>query len=149
VRFEELVAVRLEGDGTLTAILTGGVYTRAEVGRDGITRESAPAAFDADGFLKPAALVRQRGLVPDGVVRDQIERVASAAQVVEIWLYEDRGYASIDGALEELFGLLEGYQFESGFPAEWINTIDREQDEGALAGASLARMDFLINVVKE
>lgn len=145
---ENDIATVMEADATLMATLTGGVYTSAEVGRDGITRDTAAAAFDTSGYLKPCALVRQRGLVPDGVLVEQETPAASATQVVEIYVYEDSGYSSIDTALNRLFVLLLGRQLSSGsFPLEWLNTIDRERDEGALKGASMARQDWLVVTV--
>lgn len=138
-------ATRMAADATLMAVLTGGVYQSGTVGRLGITRETAPAAFDAGGFLLPCALVRQRGRVPDGAVRDGAAQATSVAQVVEVWLYEDAGYSAIDAAAGRIYALLEGVTVGSDtFPAELVNRLDRERDEGALAGASLGRMDFVI-----
>lgn len=145
---EDEFATRMLADVTLMAILTGGVFKSGTVGRLGITRDSAAGAFDAGGYLRPCALVRDRALVPDGVVRDAIVRAVSTAQVVEVWLYEDTGFTAIDAALARLLTLFEGYQFTTGFPAEWVNTINRVRDEGALLGASMARMDFLIRSVE-
>lgn len=141
---ESTVATYLEADATLMATLTGGVYTSAEVGREGITRGTASEAFGTDGYLKPCALVKQRGPVPDGMLVEQGDPAASFTQVVEIYLYEDSGYSSIDTALGRLFALLYGHQFSGTFPLEWIGTLDRERDEGALKGSSMARQDWLV-----
>jgi hypothetical protein len=59
-------------------------------------------------------------------------------------MYQDSGYDQIDLALARLYDLFEGYQFANSFPAELVNIIDRQRDTGALAGASLARMDFAV-----
>lgn len=140
---------RMEADATLMAILTGGVYVAGALGLGGINRTDTPAAFDSTtGYLKPCALVRQRALVADLQVNDQIAQVASATQVVEIYLYEDSGYSNIDAALSRLFTLFFGHQFTGTFPLEWIGTLDRERDQGALDGSSMARMEFLVaNVI--
>lgn len=140
---------RMEADAPLMAILTGGVYVAGELGREGITRTSAPSAFDSNGYLKPCALVRQRSQVSDSQVIDQIEQIASETRIIEIYLYEDSGYTNIDSALSRLFTLFFGYQFSNGgFPLEWIGTLDRERDQGALDGASLARQEWLLaNVI--
>lgn len=132
---------RMAADTALMAILTGGVFASGDVGRDGLTRADIAGT---DGWIRPAALVRERALVPDGWVHDQDAQDASARQVVEIWLYEDSGYTSIDAALARLYTLFQGHQFASAFPAEWAGTINRERDEGALLGASLARQDWLV-----
>lgn len=144
---ENLFATRMEADSTLMAILTGGVYESGEVGVEGITRESTPAAFSS-GYLLPCALVRQRSLVPDNIVYDEIEQDTSLRQVVEIWLYEDSGYTNLDLATARLFTLFQGYQFSDSFPAQLINQIDRARDEGALKGRSLARMEFEIYSIR-
>lgn len=134
-------------DATLTAILTGGVYTSAEVGHNGITQDSTPSAFDVNGNLKPTALVKNRELIPDGQVQDFIAQHTSANQVVEIWLYEERGYTNIDLAKARLYTLFQGYQFSTGFEVEWVNTVERQKDEGALAGASVERQDWFVSTI--
>ncbi len=146
---ESDIATLLSADATLDAILLGGVYASGTVGPLGITRETTPGAFSG-GWLLPAALVRQRGRVPDGAVRDGLAQDVSTAQVVEIYLYEDSGYSSIDAAAARIYALLEGVAVGSGtFPAELVNMLDRERDTGALAGHSLARMDFVIYSLME
>lgn len=139
---------RMEADATLMAILTGGVYAAGSIGLLGITRETTPSAFDSNGYLKPCALVRQRPLIPDLQVVDFTVQAASATQVVEIYVYEDSGYTNIDNALNRLYTLFYGYKFSDSFPVEWLGTLDRERDQGALSGASMARMEFLVpNVI--
>lgn len=140
-------ATRMLADATLTAILTGGVFKTETVGLEGVTRETTPAAFSS-GYLLPCALVRQRALIPDGIVEDDIEQDTSVRQVVEIWLYEDRGFTSIDSAANRLFVLFQGYQFSDAFPVKLVNWIDRQRDMGALNNASLARLDFEVFSVK-
>ncbi len=146
-REAEFVAA-MQADTTLMATLTGGVYAAGSLGREGLTREAAPGAFAADGWLKPAAVVRQRGLVPDGAVRDAGSGDTSAVQVVEIYLYQDAGYAAIDVALDRLYALLSGLALTGAFAPEWTNTIDRQRDTGALDGASLARMDWAVYQIR-
>lgn len=145
---EDDFKTRMTNDATLMAILTGGVYTKGEVGREGITRETAPSAFDANGYLEPCALVVQRGLVPDGQVHDEEEQLASAGQVVEIYNYEDSGYGNIDSAQARQFVLFFGHQFSDSFPVELFNVLDRERDEGALKGASLSRQDWMVREIQ-
>jgi hypothetical protein len=128
--------------------LTGGVFTKAEVGREGISRDTASGAFGTDGMLKPCALIRQRGHVPDGGVRDEISQGVSGTQVIEIYLYEDSGYTAIDAAIRRLRALFIGYQFSDSFPVEWINILDRERAP-ELGEVSMARLDFLVRGVTE
>jgi hypothetical protein len=125
------------------AILTGGVFTSGAVGLEGITQESAPSAF-GDGYLKPTALVRQRGKVPDYQMSDAGAQLVSTAQTVELYLYQDRNFDQIDLAVARLYKLFQGYSFSDSFPVVFTNLIDRTRDTGALSGASLARMDWIV-----
>jgi len=128
--------------------LTGGVFTKAGVGRDGISRDTATGAFDTSGILKPCALVRQRASKPDGGIRDEISQGVSATQVIEVYLYEDSGWSAIDAAVRRLRALFIGYQFSDSFPVEWINILDRERAP-ELGEASMARVDFLVRSVTD
>jgi len=146
---EDAIAAVLNADATLLATLTGGVYARGALGRAGLTRETAAAAFDGTtGYLLPCAVVVERAEVPDGNVQDQDAQIASAAQIVEVYVYEDAGYTNIDTALDRIYALLQGYQLTGAFPLEWANTINRQRDTGALDGASLARIDFAVYQVQ-
>lgn len=142
-------ATRMTGDSTLMAILTGGVYKSESVGIEGITRETATGAFSG-GYLLPCALIHQRGAVPDGQISDGITPRASYGQAVEIYLYQDSGagYSAIDSAMLRLFVLFHGYSFSDSFPVEWVNTMDRLRDQGALNGAGMARMDFMVRSIR-
>jgi hypothetical protein len=141
---ESEIAARLSGDVTLMATLTGGVYVSGTVGIDGITRDATPAAFSG-GYLLPCALVKQRGNIPDGQVSDETAQIDSAIQIVEVWYYQDSGYTAIDTAMERARVLLRGYSLTNSFPLTLANVIDRQRDDGALHGASLARQDWQVN----
>ena len=146
---EDEIAALLEADATLLAILTGGIYTSGTVGVDGITRAAAPDAFDADGWLLPCALVKQRGNVTTSDVRDYDAQVSSATQVVEVWFYEDRGYTNIDAAMARVRTLLFGVQLSDSFELVLTNVVDRGKDIGALNGSSLAKQDWAVHSVVE
>jgi len=139
---EEDFQTVMEADTALMATLTGGVYTVGTIGRDGISRDTTPSAFDSNGYLLPCALVKQRDLIADNQVIDL--NIASAAQVIEIYFYQDSDYGSIETAYNRCFALFNQRILSDSFPCEWIGLIDREQDGGALKGASLARQDWLI-----
>lgn len=142
---EDEFATRMTGDATLMAILTGGVFKSGTVGPLGITRETATGAFDANGYLEPSVLVRQRSKVPTGDVEDYTDQSTSTSQIVEIWLYEDSaGYTNIDAAMQRIYDLFQGHQLTGTFEARLANTIERARDEGSLNGASMARMDFQV-----
>ena len=138
---------RMTADATLTSLLTGGVFTSGLAGEEGISRDTTPDAFDPDGYLQPCALVVQQGNIADGQVVDYDTQTISSIQRVEIWLYQDRGYATIDAAAARLRTLFLGHKFSDTFELWLANVIDRERDRGALNGASLIRQDWQVNSV--
>lgn len=133
----------LSADFALGLILTGGIYAFEDVGVEGISRETTPDAFSS-GYLLPCCLIKQRAETIGNEVVDFDTLLMDTTQVVELWLYEDRGYSAIDAAKLRLMGLLNGYIFTTAFDAKLAFVIDRERDRGALKGASLARMDWQI-----
>lgn len=145
--YEAEVAAILAADPTLNAILTGGIFATATIGRSGITRKNTPSAFDADGYLKPCALVKERDIVPIGDVLDFDAQLESARQAVEVWLYENSGYANIDAAVARVRALLMGEMLANSFELRLALHVRRRRDEGALAGASMERLDFQVDFV--
>jgi hypothetical protein len=141
---EHDVKTRLAADATLLTILTGRIHADGALGRLGITRDTAPDAFDANGWLLPCALVRERALIPAGDIRDLEAQVASTSQMVEVWLYEDAGFANIEAASNRIYALLQGYPFSGAYPAEWTFSTPVLRDEGTLSGASVQRIDYRI-----
>lgn len=134
----------LAGDATLLTTLTGGVYKKESTGIDGISRDTAASAFDGStGFLRPCALVRQRAVVPDGVLRDMVAQKLTVREVVEVYLYEDRTYTAIDTAKARIFTLLQGVQLTDSFELGLINIVPRIREmDGPLKNASMERLDF-------
>ena len=143
---ESEVAAILNADATLLAILTGGVFVAGVLGPEGITCETAPAAFSS-GFLLPCALVKQRARVTTGEIVIYDARVESARQMVEIWLFQDRGYTAIDAAAARIRTLLFGVQLSGSYELRPAQLLDRLRDPGALNLASMARYDWQIDSV--
>ena len=143
-------AARMIADtANLMTLLTGGVHMAHALGIEGITPKTVPTAYDAKGYIKPCALVRARDEVADGIVRDIDAQIVSTVQVVQIHLYEHRGYTFIDPALTRLFQLFEGYEFDDSFEVQYLNqTGTPPRAEGALKGSSLARIDFAVYSIK-
>jgi hypothetical protein len=149
--FESEIAAILNADATLLLLLTGGVHTASTVGPLGINSASVAAAFDANGYLKPTALVRQRNKVPTGDVLDFDAQIESARQIVEVWLYADSGagYATLDTAAARVRTLLMGETLTGSFELRLALWIDRQRDEGALSGAALQRLDWQVDFILE
>jgi hypothetical protein len=127
------------GSGVAT-LLTGGIYTFDETGRLGINRNNTPSAFDATtGLLKPCALVKDRGQVPDGGVADDGTQQVSYRQIVEVWLYDDGDATrtALDSAKARIFTLLAG-KYIGGALFRWAdNPLDDRAPDELLDNAQL------------
>lgn len=102
-----------EGDSTILAILTGGIYDAAELDRDGLTIRDMETARDATGRLKPCAVIRWRGSAPYGGMGTFIAERGAC----EIYYYQDQGYSQIEAAKARMKTLLH---------RKWIASADYE-----------------------
>ena len=138
----------LNADATLLATLTGGVWKRETLGVEGVTRATAPTAFDATtGYLKPCALIAERATVPDGVVKDLMAQKVSTRVTVEVYLYGDAGagYSALDTAAARIYVLLQGKQLANSAEIELVNVVGRWREvDGSLMNACATRYDFLV-----
>ena len=138
----------LNADATLLATLTGGVWKRESVGVEGLTRQTAAAAFDGTtGYLRPCALIAERATVPDGVVKDLMAQKVSTRTVVEVYLYQDSGagYTALDTAAARIYVLLQGVQLANSAEIELVNVVGRWREvDGPLRNAAGVRYDWLV-----
>ena len=141
---ESDVYTALQSTALEALYLTGGLYKSEDLGREGISRTETSDVFDADGYLKPCGLIRLRSTVNTGELSDYAHMLISLREVIEITLYQDHGYATIDAAKSYILTVLTGATFSSTFEMELVNILNRQRDNGALNGASLIRMDWSI-----
>jgi hypothetical protein len=134
----------LEADGTLTAIATGGIYDYDEIGRTGINRTSAPAAFDSNELIKPCILIKLRSDIPDGALMDDALQYVTSRQIYEIWLYQDTGFDSIDAMIARVFVLLHGVQIAGTFQVHWLGDATPFRDDEI--DANVNRSDYMATV---
>lgn len=92
----------LTADATLTALLPGGIHSDVVE----VSRQNTPSAFDANKELLPSALVKPGITRPDGPF------VHSAAQTVEIYLYQRQGFDVIEQAARRIYELLHNQRFQ-------------------------------------
>jgi len=153
VNVESVVIAALEADagvGGVVTLLTGGVYSFVETGRLGISRTSTPGAFDADGLLKPCAVVKARGAAPDGGADDDGAQVASYRQVVEVWLYADGDAAqtTIEAAQRRAFTVLHGKMIGSDkVIARWAGNYFGGERDASLDFALVLRCDYAVRAM--
>ena len=93
-----VIVATLAADSALMASLPGGVHNAALVGV--ISRQTTPTAFDANGELRPCALVQGRTTSPAG------GRIDAEITTVAIYLYQRSITTAIDAARVRIKTLL-------------------------------------------
>ncbi len=147
---EAEVSAYLRADATLAAILIGGIYASGSLPLEGLGESSTPDAF-VDGLLLPTAIVRTRARVPAGGIVDLSEQVASASQMLEVWLYADvADQDALHDARQRVYELVQGHAFDAAYPSEWANELATMSEPGNLApGGMVSRIDFLIRNIRK
>jgi hypothetical protein len=134
----------LEADGTLTALATGGIYDWDETGRLGINRtNSATSAAFTNGIIKPCLLLKLRSSVPFGGIADDPNRIVSARDMLEVWAYQDNGYATIKSMLARVYTDLQGQQL-GGFSCTRAGRVQPPRD--IEMDANVERDDYAVIV---
>lgn len=87
--FEDNITAQLKTNANLVSIVTGGIYTYAEVGRNGLSPSRTPTAYDSTGALLPTILVRVPHKQEFFGVRDVAKQVKSFRLIAEIFFYID------------------------------------------------------------
>lgn len=127
------VAAYLEDDATLSGLLTGGIHTDAE-----INRQETPGAFDANGEIKPCALVKIENETPAGPYVD------SSRQYLVIYFYQRRGYDSVDAALARAFDLLNRHEFSGSSVWEVRHADDLRDARDEALNANMAYSRYVV-----
>lgn len=137
---QDVIRTTLEGDATLAATLTGGIYDASETDNNGVSMEDATK--ETDGIrIKPFAMLRwadENALPPRFV---QGERLT-----MECYLYAEQGYASIRTAKQRVKVLLHEKYFPTATDhgiayAEYVNGIP-ETVADELGGRPMAMVRF-------
>lgn len=153
--FESAIATLLEADagaGGVNTLLTGGIYTWTETGRNGLSRTNSVTAGawqTGTPLLRPCAIVKDRAEVPDGGIMDDATPAVSYRQVVEIWLY-DAGSSTtttLETVKSRIFVLLHGQRVSNRL-CRWVGSPVIDERVMALEQARIVRCDYQIVDVK-
>lgn len=97
----------LENDTALAALLTGGVFDDSELPRDGGGVDYAPR--DATGVrITPFAVIAWQQSTPFDSRHVRAER-----QTLEVYLYQDSAFDTIESASDRIKSLLHNYETKS------------------------------------
>lgn len=137
----------LIADTTLMATCTGGVWTHEDTGtRTGLSRTTTPGAFDANGIMRPSIWLKLRDAVPDYVLADDPAQLVSLSQMLEVWYYQDAGYAAIDTMRVRVYRALQGKQLTGTIVVRWAGDVRNERD--IELDANVERSDFQTRAVR-
>lgn len=101
----DVVVATLQGDATLMALLTGGLYDGQTVSE--ISRQMTPAAFDAWQEVQPCAIVKAESATPWGPLHH------SGRVYFVVWLYQRGGSGVIEQARNRIYALLHRQQLST------------------------------------
>lgn len=131
----------LQADSSLLALLPGGLYDAAEVGE--ISRQTTPAAFDANGELQACALLRWRG--PTSIAASSPYR-HGARGTVELYFYNPPD----DQARERVYDLLHDARLApvgssaANWRIEHADDVLAQEDPALNAALQVSRYQVLI-----
>ena len=94
--FQSDLRTALTSDTALSTILTGGWFDGENLPREGMTMSKAPKLPDGV-TLAPFGVIRRRGMNDEGIRDLNAERGS-----VELYIYADKGYATIETAISRL-----------------------------------------------
>ena len=118
------VADLLAGDGTLVALLPGGIYTGPQI----VPGMAAPNPFDDNGFVRPSALVRLEATATDGP-GGHFDRA-----YVLVYFYDTGGYTAIDAAVERAREVLHRRYLGNGaYEVRHTDDVLEQYDDAILA----------------
>jgi len=114
------IKTALEEDDGLMTLLTGGIFNEVEE----ISKQNTAAAFDANGEIKPCALIKL------GVETKAGPHARSVRTPFRIYFYQRQGYDVIDPAMEIVFDLLNDQQIgERVWNIEYGSEINQQRDQ--------------------
>lgn len=132
----------------LVALATGGIWDWDETGRMGINRSNTltSAAFTSGGIIKPCVMLKLRSSTPFGEIADDAAQVTGAREVLEAWVYQHSGYATIRSMLDRVYHVLQGKQL-GGFECRWIGDLEPPRDIDM--DASVVRAAYEVFILRD
>lgn len=108
---ESLFKDIIEANAPIMALLTGGVYTFAELGPAGLVPGNTVCAdaftlVNGINVINPCMVIRLRSDIPNFFRADSGSREIAYDGNVEFWCYQDKGYDTISSIAEKLLFLI-------------------------------------------
>ncbi len=128
---ESVFATRCLADAPLVALLTGGIYANSSLDENGINRDTKPAAYDSNGYLKPVLVIKSREARVTNELVDVKEQYTTTRQPVELYFLADAsaGYTTITSARAITRGLFMFKGVSGAYYARLINYLEYIRDD--------------------
>ena len=118
------VAQAMQADGALMALLSGGVYTAAQI----VPGMDVPNPFDEYGRVRPSALVRNETTATTGP-GGRFDRA-----FVVVFFYDHAGYERIDQAADRARAVLHRrYIGDGSYEVRHVDDVSDQYDDAILA----------------
>jgi hypothetical protein len=142
-RATQAVLAHLLADETFTAPLTGGVYAVGVDGVQEISRQSTPAAFDANGELLPCCLIKLETTVPIGPYK------TSARQYLILYVYQRGDWDVIDDTIDQAITLLNDQTIPDAaiWSINWDDLVTDLAEDAINANMGYVRFSIILSLV--
>lgn len=144
---KQALKARLSGDATLAAIAMGGVHDPESLGRQELELKDITAINSP--LIKPAVFIRWTTEDPFDV-----PAINAVRAFVEIYFFQDKGYASCQSMRERVWLLLHQQRVSFDAPAGWhlgvfiwAGDVLQMQDD-SLGGASMERSRYEVHLTR-
>lgn len=140
----------LVSTSAISSLLTGGIYTIRLTNFTGISRDTTPQAFDANGYLKPCAFVGEGDVTVEPQVMmemgaDSGDIAFCLSRPIIIYVYTNRDYATLDDVCTKIVRRLVGYTLSGAYPLELVQMGLRELEQIlGIANSSRATIIFRV-----
>jgi hypothetical protein len=115
------IKTALQADAPLVALLTGGIFNDVEE----INRQNTPGAFDANGEIKPCALIKYNTEIP---LRSGYLRAVN--DPITIYFYQRQGYSVIEPAMDKAYDDLNEKKIGTGvWSIEFDIAVKQQRDQ--------------------
>jgi hypothetical protein len=136
------------GASGINTLLTGGIRTKRELGREGLSRTSTPTAYDGTTKLMlPNVVISQRAQIPTYDLADQHQQYVSTRQILELWFYNDNAYAALESARDRAYTLLHEKNISGVGRVTWIGGMDDARAE-ELNNAAMLKAEYQVDSYK-
>lgn len=143
--YAQIITDFLLSDAEYSALMTGGIWNYAEMGRKGLNRIQQLEAFSSKtGLIKPLTIVIQLNEQPNFPNVDLSNGWMATITPILCWIYQDGndGYDIVSAAFDRMYSLLQGKRFlNPTFRLILQNTI-KDKREPDLKEASYWRVDW-------